>query len=633
MLEAIRDRAQGWFAKIILALLIVPFALWGVDSYLHHGNGADVVASVGGQDITVQQFDQALNSQRDRLRATLGASLAPGMLDSPRFKQAVLDDLVNQALLVRAAKQAGLVVPDAQLARVIADIPAFQKDGRFSDEQYRALLRGQNMTPVMFESRVRQELLTQQLTDALTEGAFASHATVRRVARLSGEQRVIREAVVSPAQLLGQVKVDPAAVKAYYDGHRDQFVIPERVQVEYLVLSPDVLAPQIQISEAELKKYYDDHASQYRVPEQRDASHILVALAPNASPAQVAAAQKKAEEILRQVNQHPAAFAELARKFSQDPGSAQNGGDLGFFGRGDMVKPFSDVAFEMSVGEIRGPVRSDFGFHIIKLNAIKPALVKDFAQVKDEIAAQIRKEKAARKFAEVADNFSNTVYEQADSLKPAADALKLTVKTSPWISRKGGEIAVLNNKKLLDAIFSDDTLKNGHNTEAIEVAPNILVSARVVAHQAEALRPFAEVSADITTRLQNEQADALARKQGRELLARLQQGKPVHPSWGEAKTVGRQQAQGLGPEALEQVFKADVRKLPAYAGVVNSQGGFTLFQIERVVEAGAMDEAKMKGYQQAVSRLLGEQYAAAYLASLKQGAKIEIKRQLANKEQ
>lgn len=634
MLEAIRDRAQGWIAKVILALLTVPFALWGVDSYFHSGGSGDTVASVDGRDISVQEFNQVLNSQREQLRARLGNALDPDLLDSPRFKQAVLDDLVNQALLVEAAKRAGLVVPDAQLAQVIAAIPAFQKDGRFSSQQYQELLRSRNMTEAVFESQVRQELLGRQVIDPLTEGAFASKVVAQRVARLNGEQRVVRRAQISPAEMASRVNVTPEAVKAYYDGHRQQFVIPERVQVQYLVLSPAVLVPRIQISDADLKQYYHDHLSQYQVPEQRDASHILIALPADATPTQVAAAKKKAQQLLQEAKRHSAAFGDLAKKYSQDPGSARNGGDLGFFNREDMVKPFADAVFGMSVGQIDGPVRSSYGFHIIKLNAIRPGRTKAFDQVKDEIAAQLREQRAARKFDEVADKFTNMVYEQADSLKPTADALKLEIKTSSWLSRKGGDGPPLDNKKLLEAIFSDDALKDGHNTDAIEVAPSTLVSARVVAHQAQSMKPFAEVSADIAKRLRAQQADELARKRGEALLAQLRQGKPVQLAWSEPKTVSRQQGEGLDPKALEQVFKADVAKLPGYAGVADPQGGYALFQIERVIEPAEAAGAKLTGYRDAMTRMLGQQYGTDYLASLRQGAKIKIKdKALGGKEQ
>jgi peptidyl-prolyl cis-trans isomerase D len=634
MLEAIRDRAQGWFAKIILALLVVPFALWGMESYLRQDGGSGVVASVDGQDINVQQFNRVLNNQRDQLRQKLGAALDPDMLDSPQLKQAVLNNLIDQLLLATAARRAGLMVPDAQVAQVIAQIPAFQKDGHFFDPLYRALLRSQNMVPASFVAQVRRQLVTGQLLDAFNESAFAPRSVVVRVAKLSGEQRQISEAVVSPRQLLGQVKLAPGATKAYYDSHRSQFVVPERVRVEYLVLSPQTLMPRIQISDAGLKSYYQGNAAKYGVPEQREAAHILIALPPNPSAAQVTAARKKAQRVLRLAKQAPATFAQLAKKYSQDPGSARDGGELGFFGRKDMVKPFADAVFAMSVGQIRGPVQSKFGFHIIKLQAIKPARVKAFAQVKNDIAAQLKKQAAERKFAEVADNFSNTVYEQADSLKGAAAALGLNIRTSGWISRKGGSVAALGNKKLLDAIFSADTLKDGHNTEAIEVAPNTLVSARVVDHQAAASEPFAQVSAGIAKRLRGEQAEALAQKRGQELLSRLQHGKLVELRWSGAKTVGRSRAEGLSPEAQERVFRVDVRKLPAYFGMVNSKGGYTLFRVDRVIEAGAVDEAKRKAFAQAVDRLLGEQYVADYQASLRQGAKIEVKQKFGkNKEE
>jgi len=624
MLDAIRDRAQGIFAKIILVLIIVPFALWGVGSYIQNKGDADVVASVNGQNILSQEFTQALKDQQERLRTKMGSSFDPALLESAEIRQSILDNLIKQHLLVQEASKVGVKITDAQLASVIAQIPAFQQDGQFQKTRYEALLRNQNMTPAMFESRVRQELMSQQLVGGLTASQFMPRTVVESVIKASEQQREASVVVLKPEQYLSKVKIEPAVVKAYYDSHLADFKVPEQVRAEYVVLSTDSLLSQMQVSDEEVNKYYLEHTKQYETPEERQAAHILISVAPNATAAEKSAATEKANQILKEVQKNPADFAELAKKYSQDTGSAAQGGDLGMFGRGAMVKPFEDAVFQMSAGQIKGPVASDFGLHIIKLTAIKPGKSRSLDEVKDTIVSELKKQKASKKFAEVADNFSNIVYEQGDSLKPAAEAMKLSIQTSGWISRNAGDNALLNNQKLLQALFSDETLNNKRNTEAIEVASNTLVSARVIEHKAASTKPFEQVSAGVADRLQKEQASVLAKRQGEEMLAQLKQGKSIDLSWEPPKTITRQSAQGLDEAALTQVFKADSHKLPAYAGVESAHGGFILLKISKVVEGGGIDDAKRKAYAQGLAELLASEQSSAYLASLKQQAEIKV---------
>jgi peptidyl-prolyl cis-trans isomerase D len=632
MLEAIRERAQGLFVKIILALLIVPFALWGVDSYIRHATKESGVAKVDGQNITRQEFGQVMKQQQERLRAMMGAAFDPALLDRPEVKRSVLDNLISERLLAMQAAKVGLNVPDALLAKIISGVPDFQENGQFSQARYEAVLRNQGMTPAMFEARLRQNIAIEQLSDGLVRAAFLSRSTQDRLIGLIEQQREISQVSLRPEAFMGQVKVEPAAVQAYYDKHRDEFRTPEQVRVEYAVLSVDELAPQMTVSDEEIKKYYEEHLAQYQEPERRQASHILISVPADASAAQKEAARAKAEQVAKEAMAKPGSFAELAKRYSQDPGSAAKGGDLGYFPRGAMVKAFSDAVFKMSQGEIAGPVQSEFGYHIIKLTGIKPAKTRSLDQVRDEVALELRKQQAAKKFAELADSFSNTVYEQADSLKPAADALKLKIQTSSWISRNGGDEPLLSNPKLLQAIFSDDTLKQKRNTEAIEVAPNTLVSARVADYKAASYRPFEEVSGQIISRLQREQAAALAAKQGKDWLAQLQKGEVVaEAKWSTPALVTRQTAANLGEAAVNQIFRADAGKLPAYVGVDSPQGGYTLIKIGKVVTPAAVDEAKKKAYAGQLQQMLGQEYFAAYLAGLREKTEISINQAMLEK--
>lgn len=616
MLEIIRERAQGLIVKIILGLITIPFALWGVDSYIRGGDKVDIVAEVNGQNITRQEFSRTLKEQQERMRGAMGERYDPAMLDRPEVRQSVLDGLVQQHLLAMEANRVGINLPDTLLASIIAEIPEFQQDSKFSQARYESMLRAQDMTPAIFEHRLRQNLMIQQLFEGLSHGVAVPRASEEMVARLAEQQREISLAMLTPEQYMIQLKVDPADVKAYYDKHREEFLVPEQARLDYVVLSADESQQQMVVSDEEVKKYYDEHSAQYHEAEQRRASHILIA------------ERTQAEQILKEIKQNPARFEDLAKQHSKDPGSAAQGGDLGFFARGAMVKPFEDAAFGMKGGEISGLVQSDFGFHIIKLTAIRPGGARSLDEVRGEIGQELKKQKAVKKFAELAETFSNTVYEQPDSLNPVADALKLKIQSSPWISKKGTDMALLKHPKLLQAVFSEDALKLKRNTEAVEVAPNTLVAARVAEYKAASYKPFEELHTELAKRLLRERGNVAAVKQGKDALASLQKGGAVADlKWGATILISRENASSMGKDALSQIFRADAGKLPAYTGIENPKGGYTLIKVSKVVEPDAIDPAKRKSYANQLRQAFAQEYSSAYLASLKQKADISIKKE------
>ncbi|MEN6586696.1 MAG: SurA N-terminal domain-containing protein [Sulfuricella sp.] len=628
MLEAIREHAQGKIAKIILALITVPFALWGVDSYLKNAGDGPIAAKVGGQEIPQTEFAQALKDQQERMRSALGKNYDASIMDRPEMRKSVLDRLINQRLILAEAAREGLAVSDAQLVRIIAGIEAFQENGKFNQSRYETLLRQQNMSPAMFEHRLRQDLLVQVAQDGIVRPVSLPRSVADRLMRINEQQREVSQAVMPIEQFMSQSKVDASAVKDYYDKHQSEFKVPEQVRLEYVVLSADSLMSQTSVSEDEVAAYYKEHSAQFTQPEERQASHILISVAANASAKEKSAAEEKARKVWQEAKDNPTNFAQLAKQHSQDPGSASQGGDLGFFARGAMVKPFDDAVFKMAPGEISQPVQSDFGYHIIKLVAVKPAKIRSLQEAHGEIVEALKKQKAGKKFAENAENFNNVVYEQGDSLKPVAQHLGLQVEQSAWVSRKGSDMPLLNNPKLLEAVFSDDVLKNKRNTEAIEVAPNVLVSARLLEYKPASMKPLEEVAAVLSQRLQRQQAAALAVKWGKDALAQLQQGKTLAAlNWGAVQVVSRIKPAGLEPAALKEVFKLKSDKLPGYAGVENSQGGFTLVKLTRVIEPATLDESRKQAYAQRFSNMLEQEYTADYLASLKLRTKIDIKRE------
>jgi len=620
-------------AQGILALITLPFAFFGVDYYVR-GDRVQSVATVGGDKIQQQEFDDLLREQQQRMRQALGANYDPAMLETPEVRYALLDQLVNQRLLEQRARADRFRVSDTQLQQFIAGLPPFQEDGKFSADKYKQVLSAQGMSPLMFEQRVRGELVLSPLQDPIINGSIAAQASVQRYLSLLEQKRDVAVAPIAAEPFEKTLKVSDADVKAFYDKNPTAFQTPEVAKFEYLLLNQDAIAAGIKVEPAELKQAYDANAKQYTTNEERQASHILIAVKPDASDAAKAAAKQKATALLEKARAKPDAFAELAKANSQDTGSAAQGGDLGSFARGAMVKPFEDAVFAAKVGDIVGPVQSDFGFHVIKVTGITPSHVQTFDEVKPRIEAEVRRQKAAQKFAAAADQFQNLVYEQADSLAGAAKALDLKVEATQFLTRSQLQAVALGNAKFVDALFSPESLQSKRNTEAIEVAPNTLMAGRIVEYRPAAPRPFADVQDEIRQQLVRKAASEMAQKAGREKLALLAQGKDREAgvTFGKPVTLVRNQPQpGFPPDALKAIFEADPRKLPAYSGALNERGGFSIYKVEGVTEAPAPDAAKLQSAGARVGSEIGRELMTAYLASLKADSEVKINQAMLEK--
>lgn len=608
--------------QVVLFLIIITFGFFGVESYRQSGGG-DAPATVNGEKISQQEFDNALRQQMERVREQAGASFDPSLFDKPEIKSMILDNLINQRLLSSQARSVGLTLSDDQLAKIIAGIEAFQKDGKFDKQRYEAALSSQNMSPVIFESRVRDELSTRQLVDAYIKNGYTSQTVADNLIRLNEQQRVVSVAQISTDAYVKQVQIEDAQIKEYFDQNQKEFLTPERARVEYLIFSVPVLEAQVKLDDAEIKRYYEENQSEFSTPELRKAAHILIAVDANASDIEKQAAKAKAEQILLEVKQSPSRFSQLAQKYSQDPGSAANGGDLGMFGRGMMVKPFDEAVFKLMVGELSGLVQSDFGFHIIKLLAVKGGKAQGLNEVKSTIAQKLKAQKANDKYAELAEKFSNTVYEQSDSLKPAAELVNIPVQQVAWLSK--GQIGVSPwTEKALQAVFSDEVVNNKRNTPAIEIAPNTLLAARVLEHKPENVTPLVEVASLIRQKLQRQQAKALAVKNGVEMLVQLQQGANPGVEWKAAQTVTRSQHVSLDNESVRQIFRANVTKFPVYTGFENQQGGYMLARIDSVKEVESIDDGKRARYMQQLLQMTGDELLQAYITDTKNRASINI---------
>ncbi len=618
MFDAVRNNKR--IVQLFLALITLPFAFFGVDSYVRSVGTGDDLAKIGDIKVTQQQFQQALRDQQERLRAQMGGQLDPNLLDNPEARKAILDDLVDQRLLMLEASKKSMFASDDAIRRAIGAIDAFKIDGKFSAERYEAALRGQGMTPASFEAQLRQDLTLQQLAGAVGQSGLMARTVSDRILAMQGEKREVSEFRLALDGYLDKVKLEEGAAKKFYDENAKQFEIPEQARAEFVVLSMETIGAQLAVTEAEIKTWYDGHKDRFQVPEERRASHILI----GSEKLGKDKAKARAEELLKEIQKTPAVFAELAKKNSDDPGSASKGGDLGFFGRGMMVKPFEEATYQLKEGEISGVVESDFGFHIIKLTGIHAAKEKPLAEVKGEIEAELKKAGASRKFAEAAESFSNMVYEQSDSLKPVADKFKLNIKQSEWIGRQPNPAnGTLGNEKVLTALFSEDSIKNRRNTEAVEVATNTLVAARIVDYKPAALQPFDGIKANIETLLKRKEAQVLAKKDGESRLEALKRGEDKL-TWGAAKSVSRMDARLIPPPAVPAVFKMDVSRLPAYTGVELPGTGYALFKLNRIDAGDKLDDARKKAMLSQLGNLAAQEEVRAYLAALRSRYKVEI---------
>jgi peptidyl-prolyl cis-trans isomerase D len=626
MFEFIRKHQR--LMQILLALLIVPsFVLVGVSGYQDRGGAADGVATVDGKKITQQEWENAQRRQIDQARQMMGAQFDQKLFDTPEAKQAILDNLVAERAINAEVARGNLTAGDAAVRKKILDIQQFRKaDGSFDMDQYKAALAAQGMTPDMFDTRLRHDIAIEQLVGSIQQTAFAPRTVAARLSDINDQEREVQELLFPAAQFAAQVKVTDDMVKAYYDKNTTLFQVPETVKAEYVVFNADAVEKQVSVSDAEVADAYNKNKARFLTPEKRSASHVLINAKADAKPADDAAAKARAQAILDELRKNPADFARIAKAQSQDPGSAELGGDLGTVEKGVFVKPVEDAIYSLKEGEMSGLVRSEFGYHIIKVTKVVPAVQKSLDEARAEIVAELKKTKMSAKYSELAETFTNTVYEQADSLKPVADKLGLTVETVAGLTRTPNPAlgsSPANNDKFLKAIFSNDALTNKRNTEAVEVAPSTLVAGRVVEFKPATKRPFAEVEGIIRQRVAQEEALRLARQAGEAKLAAARASGDAS-GFGDAKTVSRTKQPTINEAAALAVLKADTSKLPAYVGVELPGQGYGVYRIAKVSQPAQPDLARRQQEAEQISSAVGGGETYGFVEALKHKAKAKI---------
>ena len=625
MFDFIRNNTR--LMGFMLALLIVPaFVLVGVDGYRKFDRG-ESVASVAGQSITREEWDATHRSTVDRMRAQQ-PTLDVKAFDSEEARYATLENLVRERVLQAAAQKDRLLTSNQRLAaelqrdQVIASLR--KPDGSIDVSRYEQLLAGQGMSPAAYEASIRAKLSADQVLGGVSGSGLVVSAAAKASLDAFFERRQVQWTRFETVKQLPKVQLTDADLTAYYEKNQEQFKQPEQVDVEYVVLDLPAVVAGLKLSDVDLHAYYDQNAPIYSTAEERRASHILINAPKTASAADREAAKAKAQELLQQAKQSPGKFADLAKKHSQDPGSAAQGGDLSFFRRGAMVKPFEDAAFALKKGDVSDLVETDFGFHVIQLTDIKPSVVRPFDSVKAEISELLKKQRAQREFAEKAELFGNLVYEQAETFQPVVDKLKVAVQSAKGLGRSPipGAKGVLANPKFLEAVFAGEAVSKKRNSEALEMGPNQLVSVRVTQHQPAQVLPLEQVKVAVRTALLNERAAEMAQAEGEKALA---QWKTDGAKLAASAVVSRNKPEGLTPSELSAALSADASKDAAWVGVKQGPTGYTVLKVEKVLPRTSPTPEVAKQENQQYEQWWASAEAQAYYLALQKRFKVDIK--------
>lgn len=638
MFDFIRNHKR-WMQLILLLLILPSFVFFGMEGYTSFMSKEPELASVDGQGITLGEFNRARTAQLEQYRSALGPQFDAAAFDTPIFREQLLNSLVDQRTVAVAASKGRYSVSDETLRRTIASIPAVQQDGQFSSERYRQVLAAQGMTPASFELSLRRDLAIAQVLQPIGLTARVPAEVAKNILALVTEKRVVSRQVFAADSFTKTVEVSDADIKKWYDANQDQLRIPENVDVQYLVLNEEAATKDVNVSDADIESFYKQNQARYGQPERRRVSHILIEVPASADEPTKAKALARAEDVAKRAAASPKDFPALAKEFSQDSGSASQGGDLGWISKNMLVPQVEQAVFGLETGKISDVIESPFGFHVLNVLELQAASVKPLADVKEDVALEIRKQLAAERFADMAGKLTNLVYDQRDSLKPIADALNLKINMVKGLSRDGllsaqqrdaasmpteAEQTILGNPKVRQTVFSNDVLKEKLNSGVIELSPDVLVAVRVDALHPARVPTLESVSAHVRDTLVAERALAAAEAAGSKELATLKADKPAEPSgFAPAMTVTRQSPEKLTREELEAVMSASAKTLPVYLGVKGSNQ-YSVLILTKVEEAAAPDAAQVTQLQAQLAQAWGAAEEQAALKILRQAYKVKV---------
>lgn len=608
MLQAFRTHKR-WMMFIAMIFIIPSFVVTGIYSYNRMSDSENDLATVGDTSITMMDFDNAKRQYLDNFRRQMGQSFKPNMLDTAEARASILAALISDRAISLEIASEYMNVGEADAINLVKQAPAFQRDGKFSTEAYQQFLNSMGKSDEQFVFELRRDLTRQMLLSAVSQTTQASNTVAQRIHDLLTEERTIRTFEIKPTAFLKSVSVTDAEAQSYYDQNKSLFAVPESVDIEYVVLSPESYK-NIKASEDDIKTFYEQNLQRFSTPEERRASHILIAVNNEKTDAD---AKKEADEIYKQLQADPSKFAQLAKSKSADPGSARQGGDLGFFQKGMMVPEFDNAVFSGKKGDLVAPVKTQFGYHIIKIVDVKAAQAKPLKEVRGEIEALYQQQAAIRAFAEDAENFSNMVYEQSESLQPVAERFGLKIQTVKNVTRDFEDQLI--NPNVIEALYGFDVLEDKRNSNAIEVASNTLLSARVTAHHKQTVKTFDEVKGDIVATLKNQKATEAARAQGSADIAKLLDKKSASAKFGDKAVISRERPGAYAYEVVTAALRPEANKLPTYTGVQTQDGSYFVIEVQssKKIEASPEQLAMRKAE---LAQLYSNPEQAAFISGL-----------------
>ena len=620
MLEQIRSRTQTTFAKVILVIIIIPFALFGIDSYLSSVGSNISIGSVNGEPITSQEL-QKTESQFIAQIKSQDESTDPKVFASLEFKKAVLDKLISKKLVSQAVKESGFYISDKQVGTYISGMPEFQKDGKFSQEQYDQVLKINNLTPKRFDISIKKDLGSQQVKDSLRKLIYTPKNKIQHLVDLTYQKRDVSIYELKQDDFKKEIDLSDVALKKVYEESKSSFVRPDQVKINFIIHSVAGIVPNIKISDKEVKNYFTNNINRYQIEQQRRAKHILFTVGDDLSDAEVKKIAGNAQDILNKIKKNPKSFQKNAKKYSQDAESAKNGGDLGFFSRGDMTKVFEDTVFSMSKNQISELIKTEFGFHIVMLTDIKGDEVK-FESVKNQIKGELIFNAALAEYGSNAEDFSNIVYERSENLQEVAKKFDLKIESSEWLSFEDAK-KFFNNEAFAQAIFDKNAIDEKKNIPAIEASPNNLVAARVLDFRKASPKPFEEVKGKIKEFLKEAESQKLLMAAGAKLINDVK-SKTRTVDWIDQLVIDRVDRKGLSDPLINAIFKMDYKDLPALTGLYDSRGEYIIVQLNKVVTEKVEDKDSVDTYYKEYIAMIIDEIDLAFMVDLKANADLDF---------
>ena len=631
MFDFIRNHRR-WMQLVLLLLIIPAFAFFGIEGYVGFMSRDKELAEVNGNAITLPEYDMARRSQLEELRSVLGTQFDPQALDTPAFRERLLNDMIDQRVIAAAAIEGRYTVSDEALRQTIADVPALQENGQFSPERYRQILAAQGMTPADFEMRLRSDLILAQVLGPIGSTAGAPKAVVDNLVSALTQERTVAVRRFVQSAYEADANVTDEQIKTWYDANAELLRLPESVDIEYLVIDEAAATRGVSVSDAEISHFYKQNQNRYGQPERRRVSHILFEVQPNASPEVKAQAREKAAQTATELKADHSRFSELAKERSQDPGSAGQGGDLGWISKDTLVPEVEKAVFSLKPGEISDVVESPFGFHVVTVSDVQPASVKPLEQVRDDIASQIQLQMASAKFADMAGQLTNLVYDQRDSLEPIAQQIGVDLKKAQGLSRDGllsDELftretpvtddvqTILNHPRVRQVAFSEDVLRSGENSGSIELAPDTILALRVTKINPSVIPSLEVASPVIREDLVRERALSLARQAGMAALVIAKEQIADPQGFAPAQVVSRQNPRDLSTAELTAVMSQNQQDVPAVIGV-DIPNGYSLLHLQSVEPGRALGAAELDQFRGQLSQAAGTSEEAAALVILRQ---------------